>query len=216
MPIKAVLFDLDGTIADTLPLIKKTYAKVFEEMNIPWGNDDVMKMIGLPLREIGGIMAGIGKEEEFFNNYQKQYRELHHNYIKVFPGTREMLINLQEKGLPLGIVTSKSKVGADLTLSSINLAKYFAAVVTVDDTLKHKPDPEPVLLGAEKLGVKPDQAVFVGDSPYDIVAGNRAGVTTIAVSWGMASLEDLKEHSPGYLVTTREELLELIISLSNN
>src|SRR5690554_6323500 len=125
MSVNTVLFDLDGTIADTLSLIKKTYAKVFEEMQIPWGNDDVMKMIGLPLREIGRIMAGMGKEDEFFDNYQKQYRILHHNFIKVFPGTKEMLNELKANSFSLGIVTSKSKVGADLTLESINLVDYF-------------------------------------------------------------------------------------------
>lgn len=214
MSINTVLFDLDGTVADTLPLIKKTYAKVFEEMQIPWGDDDVMKMIGLPLREIGGLMAGIGKEEIFFENYQKHYRILHQNYIGNFPGIEEVLQQLQEQSFSLGIVTSKSKVGADLTLSSVRLGGYFSVLVTVDDTDKHKPNPEPVLCALEKLDKTPEEAVFIGDSPFDIVAGNRAGVTTIAVTWGMATADALEEHHPSFIVATREELLERILSLA--
>lgn len=215
MAINTVLFDLDGTVADTLPLIKKTYAKVFEEMHIPWGDDDVMKMIGLPLREIGGIMAGVGKEDEFFRNYQKQYRILHHNFIGVFPGIEEMLSTLHEKSFSLGLVTSKSKIGADLTLSSIDLGNYFSLVVTVDDTIKHKPNPEPVLLALEKFNKTPDEAVFIGDSPYDIMSGNRAEVTTIAVTWGMATVYELQKHNPTFCVDTREELLDVILSLAS-
>lgn len=175
MTINTVLFDLDGTVADTLPLIKQTYAKVFDKMNIPWGDDDVMKMIGLPLREIGGIMAGVGKEEEFFDNYQIEYRKLHHNLLGVFPGINELLSTLKEKSFSLGVVTSKSKIGADLTLSTIDLAGYFSTLVTVDDTTKHKPHGEPVLLALEKLDKTPSEAVFIGDSPFDILAGNSAG-----------------------------------------
>jgi len=214
MSINTILFDLDGTIADTLPLIKETYVKVFEDMHIPWGDDDVMKMIGLPLREIGGIMAGIGKEDEFFHNYQRQYRKLHHNYIGVFSGIEKMLSILQEKSFSLGIVTSKSKIGADLTLSSVNLGNYFPLVVTVDDTKKHKPNPDPVLLALEKLNRTPEEAIYVGDSPFDIMAGNRAGVITIAVTWGMATVNELQKHNPNFCVDSREELLDVILSLA--
>ncbi|MEL7566025.1 MAG: HAD-IA family hydrolase [Dehalobacterium sp.] len=214
MTINTVLFDLDGTIADTLPLIKETYTKVFEEMNIPWGDDDVMKMIGLPLREIGGIMAGIGKEDEFFDTYQRQYRKLHHNYIGVFTGIEKLLFTLQKKSFSLGVVTSKSRVGADLTLSSINLDNYFSLVVTVDDTDKHKPNPDPVLLALDKLNKTPQDAIYVGDSPFDIMAGNQAGVTTIAVTWGMATLSELQKHNPDFYVDTRDELLDVILSLA--
>ncbi|HHT62543.1 MAG: HAD family hydrolase [Bacillota bacterium] len=214
MYINTILFDLDGTIADTLPLIKKTYARVFEEMNIPWGNDDVMKMIGLPLRDIGRIMAGMGKEDEFFNNYQKQYRLLHHNYIKAFPGIKDMLHQLNDMDFSLGIVTSKSKTGADLTLSSVNLDKFFSIIVTVDDTDKHKPNPEPVLYAMKKLGKTPQESAYVGDSPFDIESGNRAGVTTIAVGWGMAPIDKLLEHSPTYSVNTVKELTKLLLSLA--
>jgi len=214
MLINTILFDLDGTVADTLPLIKKTYARVFEEMNIPWGNDDVMKMIGLPLREIGRIMAGCGKEDEFFNNYQKHYQVFHQNYIKVFPGIREMLHQLKEKDFSLGVVTSKGRYGADLTLSAIQLKDFFPIIVTVDDTEKHKPHPDPVLFALQKLNKRPAEAVYVGDSPFDIEAGNRAGVTTIAVSWGMADKDELLQHDPTYSVDTPAELLNLILSLN--
>jgi pyrophosphatase PpaX len=160
-------------------------------------------------------MAGMGKEDEFFDNYQKHYRGLHHNYIKVFPGIKELLKKLLEKSFSLGIVTSKSKVGADLTIASINLGDCFSVITTVDDTDQHKPHPEPVLHALKKLGKTPVEAIYVGDSPFDIEAGNRAGVTTIAVSWGMATVAELKKHNPTFCVDTSEDLLKLIFSLGD-
>ncbi|ATW26395.1 HAD family hydrolase [Candidatus Formimonas warabiya] len=213
MSIDTVLFDLDGTVADSLPLIKRTYKEVFQEMHIPWGDDEVMKYIGLPLRQIGGMMAGLGKEEEFFETYQRHYRKLHDQYLGVFPGTREMLTVLREKGFSLGLVTSKSRYGAEMTLSLIDLGPFFSVVVTVDDTELHKPHPDPVLLALEKLKKAPPEAIFVGDSPFDIGAGNRAGVTTIAVTWGMAVKEELLKYRPSFTVDTREELLHRIEEL---
>lgn len=215
MAINTILFDLDGTIADTLPLIRKTYFKVFEEMNIPWGDDDVMKMIGLPLREIGRLMAGMGKEEEFYDTYQKHYSVLHHDFISVFPGIEKILSVLSEKAFTLGIVTSKGKKGANLTLSSMKLSDYFSIIVTVEHTMNHKPNPDPVYYALEKLGKRPDEAVYIGDSPFDIMAGNSAGVTTIAVTWGMANVEGLLKHNPNYCVDSREKLLDLILSLAD-
>ncbi len=214
MPINTVLFDLDGTVADTLPLIRHTYGKVFEEMGIPWGNDDVMKLIGLPLKDIGRIMAGMGKEDDFFKNYQKHYRLLHRKYIGIFPGMAEILHRLQQQGFNIGIVTSKSRYGAQLTLSSIKLIHYFSIIVTVDDTDKHKPHPEPILYALEKLDKTPEESIYVGDSPFDIISGNQAGVTTIAVTWGMASKTDLLEHHPQIIVETREELFQQITNLA--
>ncbi|MCR6545635.1 HAD family hydrolase [Dehalobacterium formicoaceticum] len=214
MTINTVLFDLDGTIANTLPVIKATYAKVFEEMNIPWGNDDVMKMIGLPLKEIGKVMAGAEKEDIFCTNYQKHFRSIHHHLIQLYPGIREVLIELQNNTFDLGIVTSKSKYGADLTLTATDLDNFFPLTVTVDDTSKHKPHPEPVFYALEKLQKTPQETIYVGDSPFDIMCGNKAGVTTIAVTWGMASFDELKEYHPDFFAETSDDLLKHILSLS--
>lgn len=211
MNINTILFDLDGTVTDSLPLIKRTYAKVFKEMDIPWGKDDVMNLIGLPLKDIGRQMAGVGKEDDFFDKYQKYYRLEHDQYMSLYSGTLQIIETLKNKGFTLGVVTSKSLYGTNKTLDFLDIDKYFSVIVTADDPIKHKPNPDPVLLALDKLDKKPKNAIYVGDSPFDIEAGNRAGVTTIAVTWGMATEEKLKEYDPTVVVHTREELLDYIL-----
>jgi len=210
MVLDTVLFDLDGTIIDSLPLIKRTYYQVFKEMSIPWGKEDVMNLIGLPLKEIGRLMAGEGKKQEFFDTFQRYYTQSHNKYMKyirTFPDTIEMLSSLLERGYTLGVVTSKNRHGTDLILNHLHLKKFFMAVVTSDDTHWHKPHPQPVLYALNKLNKAHDQAVFIGDSPFDIESGNRAGVTTIAVTWGMANEKTLQDHHPKVIVHTQKELL---------
>lgn len=213
MTVDTVLFDLDGTITDSLPVIERTYISVFQEMGIPWGNAEVMRLIGLPLREIGRIMAGEGKEDEFFDTYQRHYAQIHDQSMGLFPGTREMLDALLTDGFQLAVVTSKSLYGADMTLSFLNIQDYFPVIVTADDPCRHKPHPDPVLLALKKLNKKLEQAVFVGDSPFDISSGNRAGVTTIAVTWGMADEKELEKYTPNLIVHNRKELLARIREL---
>ncbi|WP_366922399.1 HAD-IA family hydrolase [Metallumcola ferriviriculae] len=207
--LTTILFDLDGTVTNSLPLIKQTYAKVFKEMGLNWGNDDVMRLIGLPLKEIGRQFAGELRVEEFFDRYQYFYRREHNRCMEVYPGTEELL-NQLGKQFTLAIVTSKSKVGTEMTLDFLKLKNKFSVVITADDVEKHKPDPEPVEKALASLDAHPDEAVFIGDSPFDIVSGNNAGVTTIAVSWGMADAAELNTHLPNYLVSSREQLSVVI------
>lgn len=210
--LKTVLFDLDGTLTNSLPLIRRTYVKVFEEMNIEWGEDDVMRLIGLPLREIGHQFAGSERVEEFFNRYQHFYRREHDNCMEVFPGTVEMLAQLKPN-YTLGIVTSKSRVGTEMTLDFLQLKHYFKAVITADDVEHHKPHRQPVEKALSLLNAAAENSVFIGDSPFDIESGNNASVTTIAVTWGMASIEELKKFNPNHVVNNQKQLTSLLLKL---
>lgn len=207
-----VLFDLDGTLTDSLPLIRQTYLQVFREMDIPWGEDDVMKLIGLPLREIGRKMAGEEKKDDFFALYQKYYKIAHHQFMRCFPGIPDVLERLSSLGYTLGVVTSKSRQGTELTLDFLKIKHYFTVVITADDTEKHKPAPDPVLAALGALQTNPQNAVFVGDSPFDIVSGNQAGVFTIAVTWGMAEKEELGRHQPNLIIGRQQELVTFLLA----
>ena len=207
MKIDTVLFDLDGTVTDSLPLIKKTYFSVFQKMGIPWGDDDVMKLIGLPLRQIGAMMAGEENADAFFETYQGEYRRNHAQLMQLFPGTEDLILTLRRQKYSLGVVTSKSRRGTDLTLDFLNIAACFDVVITVDDTSAHKPSPEPVWAALNHLDKKREQAIFIGDSPFDILSGRRAGVATGAVAWGMASLAELREQRPTICLQSWPELL---------
>nr|WP_243137538.1 HAD-IA family hydrolase [Desulfofundulus thermobenzoicus] len=199
------MFDLDGTLADSLPLIQHTYQRVFKEMGIPWGNDDVMRWIGRTIMDIARHFAG-ERAEEFIQRYQHHYHRDHDLYTRLFPGTLEMLQDLQQKGLRLGIVTSKGKTGAWRTINFTGLDRYMDVVITAHDVDKHKPLPDPILKALSSLHHGPQEAVYVGDSHFDIQAGRAAGTMTLGVTWGMAGREELQRLEPDGLLDSWREL----------
>lgn len=205
MSIEVALFDLDGTLADSLPLIRHTYRRVFAEMGIPWGDDDVMGWIGRPIKDIAAHFAGEGAAE-FIERYQAHYLRDHDRYTVLFPGTLDMLEKLKQKGLRLGIVTSKGKNGAWRTVNFTGLAAYMDTVITVHDVERHKPLPDPVLEALRRLKAPPSRAIYVGDSPYDIQAGRAAGTGTLGVTWGMARREELQKLQPDGLLESWADL----------
>ena len=205
MAIKYILFDLDGTLINSLPLIKKTFQKVFAEMNIPWNNGEVLKAIGLPLRQICQQVS-VDKAEDCFNLYQLYQREEHAALTKLYPGTLETMQAMQSKGYTLGLVTSKRRALVDEELILTGLSDFFTITVTVNDTTKPKPEPDPVWKALELLKAQPEQAIFIGDSWYDLLAGQQAGVMTAGVTWGMASKEELAEYKPDLIFDTWDEI----------
>ena len=207
LAIKYILFDLDGTLINSLPLIKKTFQKVFAEMNIPWNNGEVLKTIGLPLRQICQEFAG-DRNENCFKLYQTYQREEHAVLTKLYPGTLETMQTLQSKGYTLGLVTSKRRTMVDEELIFTGLSEFFTISVTVNDTAKPKPEPDPVWKALELLNARPDQTIYIGDSWYDLLAGQRAGVMTAGVTWGMASKEELAEYKPDLIFDSWDEILE--------
>lgn len=192
----AVLFDLDGTLVDSLPLIRHTYFKVFEEMAIPWGNDDVMRWIGRPLKDIGEHFAGDEKVEEFIERYQHHYHRNHDRFVSLFRGTLEMLKDLKKRKIKTGVVTSKGRPGTIRTVEFTGIGPYLDVIITAHDVEKHKPLPDPVYKALSHIGIKPDEAVYIGDSHFDLEAGKAAGVRVIGVSWGICSAGELVRYDP--------------------
>lgn len=205
MKTRAVLFDLDGTLVDSLPLIVRTYRQVFKEMDLAWGNGAVVKMIGLPLRKIGEHFAG-ENSELFEKLYQTFYHRDHDQYTRLFPGTLSMLDQLKGRGLRLGVVTSKGKPGTERTLAFTGLRDLLEVVVTAHDVLKHKPEPEPLLKALDSLGAGAAEAIYVGDSHFDILTGRNAGTRTLGVTWGLGSREELEPLRPDGLLDHWDEL----------
>ncbi|NPV72511.1 MAG: HAD-IA family hydrolase [Pelotomaculum sp.] len=209
MKTEAVLFDLDGTLVDSLQLIIKTYRLVFAEMNIPWGDDEVVKMIGLPLKDIGRHFAG--SQGPFFEElYQRHYLREHDLHTRLFPGTLKILEKLKACGIKLGVVTSKGRAGTDRALNLTGIGSFMDVVVTAHDVSRHKPDPEPLLIALKRLGTAAARSIYVGDSKFDVLAGQRAGTRTLAVTWGLGTREELAQLKPDGLIDRWEELAKYI------
>jgi pyrophosphatase PpaX len=206
MAINTVLFDLDGTLVDSLPLIEQTYFRVFRDLHIPWDNREVMRWVGIPLKDIGNHYA---KErcDQFMELYQHYYYQKHDTHTKLFPETQELIEYLREQKYHLGIVTSKRRPVTIKTLELTGTRALFDVVITAQDVQKHKPEPEPVLKALTLLKVIPEVTVFVGDSIFDIQAGKGAGVKTAGVTWGLASRKELAEIQPDLLINNWQDLI---------
>ncbi|MEW5899490.1 MAG: HAD-IA family hydrolase [Bacillota bacterium] len=205
MHASVVLFDLDGTLADSLPFIKKTYRRVFDLLGLPWADGEVMRWIGRPIKDIAGHFAG-GKEKEFLDLYKHYYDLEHDRYVRLFPGTLGMLDFLKQRGLRLGVVTSKGREGTRRTVELTGLNRYLDVLVTAQDVNRHKPFPDPIQKALALFNASPRTAIYVGDSYFDMQAGRQAGTVTLGVTWGMATREELLACEPDGLLESWADL----------
>jgi pyrophosphatase PpaX len=209
---RIVLFDLDGTLIDSGPII---LASMQHAVRTVLGREIPPEELQMSIGGQGIVaqMAAIDADhvDELLDAY-KEHNDGLHETLEAFDELLALLPGLKAQGRRLGIVTAKRHRTVGLALDRFPaLESAFDVVVGYEDTSKHKPDPEPVLLAVEKLGGAPDDAVYVGDSPFDIGAAKAAGVFAVAVGWGGIHPDDrLLAEQPDAFVRTPEELLGVI------
>ena len=206
MKYKAVLFDLDGTLLDSVDVILKSSRETFAAMGLPYDEDSVRKSIGLPLEVQAGMWAGT-RVAEFLKCYRAIYKANDAENSRFFPGTEEMLNAISASGHRIGLVTSKISRSAHRTLARVGVEDKFEVVVTCDDVAEPKPHPEPIFKALDLLRLAPSEAVFVGDSMFDVDCAQRAGVDMVAVSWGARTREDLLLQCPDGVFDTWQAFL---------
>jgi pyrophosphatase PpaX len=201
------LFDFDGTLVDTHGVILDCYRHAaLEGLGEELPADVVEANLSRTLREAAADVAG-DRADEFFDVYVEHSLALHADEVDTFDGVTEMLMRLRDDGCRLGIVTSKLRQTVDLVLDQISYGPAFEVIVTAEDTERHKPDPDPILLALERLRVGPDAAIYVGDSPYDILAARAAGVASGAATWGIHPRDDLLELWPDHVFDAPMQVL---------
>lgn len=203
---RAVLLDLDGTLIDTIPLIRWTFVQVFREFGLPWNDGAVLQTIGLPLREIAARYVP-DRPEEFVRRYSAIQKEKHRELTKTYPGAVTALETIRSTGCRTAVVTSKRRIPACEGMKITGIDRFIEVTVAAEDVTRAKPDPEPVYKALDLLRAAPGETVYIGDSWYDIQAGRQAGVTTIGVTWGMATREQLAAHAPDLVVDSWDECL---------
>ena len=208
MRFRVVLFDLDGTLIDSGPIILASmkHASLAVLGREP-DEELVRSAIGGP-----GLIAQMrdldpDRVDELVEAYRLHNEPLHAE-LEAFDDVLRLLPVLRDEGRRLGIVTAKRLRTVGLALGRFpQLREAMDVVVGAEDTERHKPDPDPVLEALRRLDADPADAAYVGDSPYDVAAGNAAGVFTVAVGWGGIHPDERLLHAgPDALVHTAEEL----------
>lgn len=206
---KGFLFDLDGTLIDTTDLIRQSFRHASREVLGEQLPDEVlMANVGQPLDKQMELLDS-ARAAELYDVYREFNHARHDEYIREYDGVEQLLTSLRERGAKLGIVTSKSRMTVDMALRCIPIGHYFDALVTTDDTDRHKPHPQPLQLAMDLLDVTPGESVYIGDSPFDIEAGQAAGMATVAVGWGIFPAVRLKELEPDFFFVRPGEILRL-------
>ena len=207
----AVLFDLDGTLVDSIELLVASMEYSFEGRTLRPLVSEWLALIGTPLDT---MLARWAVDADDVHVLRARYREhqlaKHDEMIKLYPGMVETVRALHAAGHPLAVVTSKLEVGARRALKFAQIEDCFDVVVGIDQTTKHKPEPEPVWYALERIGASRDRAIFVGDSTHDMEAGRAAGVKTVAVLWGPYSREQLEPTHPDHYVSDFPELWNVL------
>lgn len=208
--IKALLFDLDGTLIDTNTLILDSFKHAFKKhLNIIPPESEIVKLFGEPLeRSLAKYVHSKSERMELITSYRNYNDTNHDSVAKPFDGVKDALIELR-KEFKIAVVTSKRSIMAHRGLELFQIKEYFDAIITPEDTKEHKPNPDPALCACKALGVNPEEAIMVGDSHNDILCGKNAGTKTCLVTYTALDLEELKLLKPDFIVDNIIELSEV-------
>ncbi len=211
-PFDTVLFDLDGTLIDSIDLIIDSYLHTFRTHGATeLTREEILAGIGTPLRTIFAEFIDDAATMDTWIATYREYNLSHHDSrVAAYPGTVAMVRHIRSSGIRTGLVTSKNRHGAERGLSLVGLNDAIDVIVGADDVEHPKPHPEPVLKALTLLDMPTSTCVFVGDSHHDVHCGRTAGVTTVGVTWGPFDRAHLELARPDHYCATPVELLELL------
>lgn len=211
--ISTVLFDFDGTVMDTREVILQSWQHTFRTLE---GKEhdpaEIYRTFGEPLEYTMRNLFPHVDAREAVDIYRSYHKNNFGELIRVFPGISELLERLKADEYQIGLVTSRLRNTTVEGLEAYGLLRYFDELVTCDDTAKHKPDPEPILAALRKLNSKPEQAVMVGDTMFDIGCARNAGVMSVLVNWSVSVSEEEKTgpDGPDFVIDKAADLLKIL------
>jgi len=211
--IRTVLFDLDGTLIDSVRLILDSYHHTLASHGLPPRSDEEwLRGVGTPLTtQFAEWRDDRGTLEAMIATYREYNLKHHDRMVTVYPGVVEAVRRIREAGARTGLVTSKNRLGALRGLTLVRLETMMDVLVCADEVTNPKPHPEPVEKAVAMLGADPATTVYVGDSIHDMQSGRAAGVRTVAALWGPFGRSHLEGAKPDCWVETPAELAELVV-----
>jgi pyrophosphatase PpaX len=210
--IQTVLFDLDGTLIDSVRLILDSYHHTLAAHGVaPRADEDWLRGVGTPLHvQFAEWRDERGTLEAMIATYREFNLAHHDRMVTVYPGVVAAVGAIRAAGRRTGLVTSKNRQGAMRGLTLVRLEATMDVLVCADEVTHPKPHPEPVEKAVALLGADPATTVYVGDSIHDMISGRAAGVRTAAALWGPFRRPDLEDATPDYWLETPADLLALI------
>jgi HAD superfamily hydrolase (TIGR01509 family) len=210
---RGIIFDLDGTLVDTVETRIRAWLAVFAESGIPATHDQLAPLIGADGRRLArevaaaaGIELATGRDEEIDRRSGEIYGEINHNPAPL-PGVRELLAELDRRGLPWAVGTSSRAAQVSASIAALGLERT-PRVVDGSHVAHAKPAPDLLLLAARELGVSAGHAWYVGDSTWDMAAAVAAGMHPVAVTAGAAvSADTLRDAGAAWVVDRIDRLL---------
>jgi len=206
-----ILFDLDGTVIDSVALIRESHRHAVRTvLGQELTDERLVANVGRPLIDQMRTFS-----EDRADELYRVYRVWNHAntaaLLRAYDGMEALLAELTAAGRSLGIITSKTRDAVDLAWESLPLRDFFEVIITADDSDRHKPDPAPLHVALERLGRDAGTACYVGDSPFDLRAGKAAGMAAIGVTWGFFRRDLLTPEAPDAICDTAAELREILL-----
>ena len=215
--LQTALFDLDGTLIDSIRLILDSYHHTLTQHKLPPRTDEEwLRGVGTPLH----IQFSAWKEfpeilEAMIATYREYNLQHHDRMVTIYPGVLEAIREIKAAGIQTGLVTSKNRQGALRGLTLVGLEALMDVMVCADEVDNPKPHPEPVEKAVALLGANPAATVYVGDSIHDMHSGRAAGVKTAAALWGPFKREHLESANPDYWLQSPRDLVRLLTGIGD-
>lgn len=212
--IRLVIYDLDGTLIDSTEAIVETFNTILSDEGLPTPAPGVIaSLIGEPMQNILKTLLPPerqGEVQHFWDAYIAVYARVSPLKTRILPGVTETLTDFQHRGLKLAVATQKKGAVATRVLRELDLLKHMDLVLGIDDVAHPKPAPDIIELTLKRIGVKPEEAVFVDDTVVGLTAGKNAGVRTVGVTTGPHDEEKLATLNPDYIIHDMSELRRII------
>lgn len=211
MKNNAVIFDLDGTLADTIPLTIYALKKaVLEVSGKEYRDEEILNEFGPVDIEIIKKLLDYKHDAIAPDVYIKYFENSFNDFVKPIEGIGSLLEFIKSNGIKLGLFTGRSRRTTEIVLEKLGFREMFDILLTGDDTTRPKPDPEGIERALELLSADKESSFYVGDFDVDILASRAAGVKSVLALWASSSDDRLNELKPDYCLRNPRELIDII------
>lgn len=209
--IDTVIFDFDGTLADTNQVVINSFKHIYKKFRMEEGSDEyILSTFGEPLELTLARDFGEFNFEDVISCYRNYQKDIFNDEVALYEGVDETLKYLKAKNIKMGVATSRLKASTMEGLEKFSIKKYFDVILTADDVKKHKPDKEPLIRTMSILNSSPDRTLYVGDSRFDMECAINAGTTPVLAGWQKNSEILAKKYNIKYVLDKMWDLTKIL------